>query len=321
MKVAVAGTFNVLHRGHRFLLDTAFSIGDHIVVGITSDTFARRSREGVFPLEKRIARLRQYLSTKNKNWEIEILDDPYGSAITDPDIRVLVASERTIEMGKRISEIRESKGMPALVLHAIPLILAEDCVPISSTRVLRGEINEEGKMLRPLVVKVGSDNPVKIRAVRNVMKRIYRNVIISASKVENHVGEQPWGEDTLKGAIERAKHAIGDADFGVGIEAGIFELGDGLYDVQYCAVIDKTGRITIGHGSGFKLPQCIEDDLRSGKTVGRIFEEMSGTKSIGRKWGAIHFLTKGLITRQKLTEQCVLAAMVPRIRYDLYFER
>ncbi|MBC7107654.1 MAG: inosine/xanthosine triphosphatase [Methanomassiliicoccales archaeon] len=321
MKVAVAGTFNVLHRGHRFLLDTAFSFGNHIVVGITSDAFARQSRESVFPLEERIDRLKQYLSTKNKNWEIEILDDPYGSAISDPDIHILVASERTIEMGKRINEIRESKGLPAIALHAIPLILAEDCVPISSTRILKGEIDEEGKMLRPIVVKVGSDNPVKIRAVRSVMKKIYSNVIISASKVENHVGEQPWGEDTLKGAIERAKRAIEDADFGVGIEAGVFEMKDGLFDVQYCAIIDKIGRITIGHGSGFKLPSCIEKDLRNGKTVGKIFEEISETRNIGRKQGAIHFLTKGLMTRQKLTEQCVLAAMVPRIRYDLYFER
>jgi inosine/xanthosine triphosphatase len=321
MKVAVAGTFNVLHRGHRLLLDTAFDLGNHIVVGITSDAFAKRDRESVFPLEERIDHLKRYLSTKNKKWEIEILEDPYGSAISDPDVRILVASERTIETGRKINEIRESKGLPAMALHAIPLILAEDCVPISSTRILKKEIDEEGKMLRPIVVKVGSDNPVKVRAVRSVMKRIYSDVVVSASRVENHVGEQPWGEETLKGAIERAKHAIENADFGVGIEAGVFEMKDGLYDVQYCAVIDKMGRITIGHGSGFKLPSCIEKDLRNGKTVGTIFEGISGTRNIGRKQGAIHFLTRGIITRQKLTEQCVLAAMVPRIRYDLYFER
>ncbi|MCK5038653.1 MAG: adenylyltransferase/cytidyltransferase family protein, partial [Thermoplasmata archaeon] len=36
-KVAVAGTFNVFHKGHRQLLARAFEIGDYIHIGLTSD--------------------------------------------------------------------------------------------------------------------------------------------------------------------------------------------------------------------------------------------------------------------------------------------
>ncbi|MBM4237556.1 MAG: inosine/xanthosine triphosphatase, partial [Euryarchaeota archaeon] len=198
--------------------------------------------------------------------------------------------------------------------------LAQDCFPISSTRIMQGEVDEEGKMLRPIIVGVGSNNPVKARAVRRVMRTLYGDPIIVPMKVKNSVGDQPWGDDTLKGAVERAKASIGSMDFGVGIEAGIFQREDGLYDIQYCAVVDKMGRVTIGQGSGFRLPAVAEERIRKGESVGRVFDDLLGTRDIGRKRGVIHLLTSGALTRQKLTEQSVMAAMVPRIRYDLYLE-
>ncbi|MEM2943704.1 MAG: inosine/xanthosine triphosphatase [Methanomassiliicoccales archaeon] len=321
MKVAVGGTFNVLHRGHKALLDKAFALGDEVVVGITSDTFASVGRKKLIALEDRIKQLQEYLSTKNKKWRVEILEDPYGSAVNDPDLEILVASVRTAGTGRKINELRRSKGFKSLAICAIPLVLADDCTPISSTRILNGEIDEEGRMLRPIFVKVGSENPVKIRAVQAVMKTIFKNVVVEGTEVERRVGEQPWNDDTIRGAIERANQAIGDADFGVGIEAGVFEIGERLYDIQYCAVVDKMGRATIGQGSGFEVPACVEGRLRSGDSLGKIFEDIAGVKNLGRKKGVIHYLTKGLMTRQKLTEQCVLMAMIPRIRKELYFER
>ena len=43
--VAVAGTFDVLHDGHKALLKRAFEVGNRVYVGITSDRMASEGRE------------------------------------------------------------------------------------------------------------------------------------------------------------------------------------------------------------------------------------------------------------------------------------
>jgi inosine/xanthosine triphosphatase len=318
-KVGVAGTFNVLHRGHRTLLNRAFELGDEVVVGITSDVLASKKQFCV-PLRHRVKALENYLSTKGKKWEIEILQDDMGSASFDKDLRVLVVSESTVRTAERINAVRVSNGLEPLVVDEIKHVLGEDCSTITSTRVLEGDIDEEGRLLRPLWVNVGSDNPVKVDAVRNVMEAIYRKVEVRSTPVKTTVGEQPRGNGIPQGARERATAAIKKADYGVGIEAGILKMDDGLYGIQFCAIIDKEGRITSGQSSGFRYPPEVEENIEDGITVSKAFYDLYGRKNIGHEEGAIGFLTKGILSRQQLSEQAVLAAMVPRIRPDIYFE-
>ena len=318
MKVGIGGTFNVLHRGHKALLNRAFEVGDHVSVGITSDRFASSGRGRLLPLEERRKELEDYLQTRGSNWSLEVIEDPVGRVRGPTDVRALIVSPETKARAESINLIRAENGLSPLQLILVPHVLAEDGMPISATRILEGEMDRDGHMLRAMRVNVGSDNPIKIDAVRNVLSRFFSSIEVEGVKVDTEVPEQPFGEQTRQGAMERANASLEGGDFGVGLEAGVFETADGLYDVQYCAIMDKRGVVTIGHGSGFRYPEEVAKKVREGLAVGETFHELYGLEQNGRRGGAIGYLTKGVLDRTGLAEQAVLAAMVPRIRQELY---
>ncbi len=319
-KVGVGGTFNVLHRGHRTLLDKAFEVGDEVAIGVMSDAYAAKFKSRTVPLAIRLGAIRDYVASKGKPYTINIIDDAEGNLMRDASLAGLVVSPERFTQAEELSRRRKELGLGELHIYRIGYVLADDCTPISSSRVMEGEIDAEGRMLRAMRVHVGSDNPVKLQAVSSVMARIYSSVEVSGHRVSVNVPPEPWGEDVERGAIERARKSLGTADFGVGIEAGIFEHRGDLFDVQYCAVVDKMNRATVGHGSGFKYPPKVAELLHKGHTVGDAFKQLYDLERSGRGNGAIGFLTYGMLKRSELTEQAVVAAMVPRMRKELYFE-
>ncbi|MDN5357699.1 MAG: inosine/xanthosine triphosphatase [Candidatus Methanomethylophilaceae archaeon] len=316
MRSAVAGTFDILHDGHRALLRRAFEIGDTVAVGITSDKMAAKGRNIVLPLELRISTLRAFLAGTSKPWEILIIDDIYGPKDKMDLVDVLVLTEETLSNGKKINDDRRSRGVRPLEFSIVPLIMADDGAKISSSAILEGRYGKNGAS-NVLDVAVGSLNPVKIEAVRSVLEKIYGNIRITAVDVDSGVPEQPFEADVRKGAVNRARNALGDHSMAFGIEAGVFEREEGLFDIQYCAVLDRNGTLTVGMGPGFTYPDDIADLVRSGFTVAEAIAELYGNRGIGKRQGAIGMLSNGLLDRKTLTEQSVIAAMVPRISSDL----
>jgi cytidyltransferase-like protein len=149
--VAMAGTFDVLHRGHRRLLKQAFTIGRRVMIGVTTDAFARSLHKPhkLDPYIERKKELERLLSRWGLRSRAEIIPifDRFGPAIRDGDIEALVVSRRTMKTAREINEKRTAKGLRPIVIDPIDLILAEDKRPISSTRIRRGRIDREGKLV------------------------------------------------------------------------------------------------------------------------------------------------------------------------------
>lgn len=307
---AVAGTFDVLHDGHRALIRRAFEISDDVVVGITSDRMASKGRDEYVPMEIRRRELEAFLNTLGRYTLFE-LDDIYGPDEIMDDVQVLVVSEETLPNGNLLNERRVSRGLEPMELSVVPLVRSGDS-KISSSAILRGEYGRSGRR-DVMDIAVGSANRVKVAAVRTVMEKVYGDVRITAVDVPSGVPDQPFGDQTHQGSENRAKAALGDHDMAVGIEAGVFEMLDGLYDIQHCTVISRDGKVTYGHGSGFRYPDRIAELVRRGMTVGDAVHEVYGNTDIGKRQGAVGLLSKGLIDRKTLTEQSVTAAMIPRI--------
>ncbi|ERG88916.1 MAG: cytidyltransferase-related domain protein, partial [halophilic archaeon J07HX5] len=55
MKIALGGTFDPIHDGHRALFDRAFALGD-VTVGLTNDELAPRTRDEDRPIRPYDAR-------------------------------------------------------------------------------------------------------------------------------------------------------------------------------------------------------------------------------------------------------------------------
>jgi inosine/xanthosine triphosphatase len=275
----------------------------------------------VRPYRERATALRRYLRSQGyDNWEIRPLDQPFGIAADEPQLDVLVVSEERLPVALALNDARRSKGFRPLELRRVPMVAAQDGLPIQSRRIRSGLIDTHGRRLKPCRVRVGTENPVKVRAVR----RAFRSAAIEASvqgvPTRSGVPAQPFEHDIVKGAIRRARSAIDAADFGVGIEAGLVwdtRIRD-HFDVQYCAVLDRSGRLTIGHGPGFVHPPAVLERVKGGATVGDAMAEVSEVRDIGAKFGAIGYLTKRAMDRDRLTEAAVLMALVPRIRPELY---
>ncbi|MEM0217434.1 MAG: phosphopantetheine adenylyltransferase [Candidatus Nezhaarchaeales archaeon] len=154
--VAVGGTFDRLHRGHKELLRTAFNIGRKVVIGITSDEMVARSKSNakINSLEKRREVLERWIKEEGlcdlADYEIVVINDVYGVTIYDEKLETLVVSEETLERALTINKLRRDRGLRPLTIVVVPMVLAYNGKPISSTRIRRGEIDQEGK---PLVVR------------------------------------------------------------------------------------------------------------------------------------------------------------------------
>ncbi len=322
MRVVLGGTFDILHKGHEALLRAAFEgRPEQVLIGLTTDRFARESRTRVNPYAVRERNLKRFLAARKwRPARIEPIDDAYGPADDLPDLDVIVVSAERYPVAVALNEARAAKGLHPLKIRAVPMVLAQDGLPIASRRIRSGVIDRSGARLTPLHVGVGTDNPVKVLAVRQVMASLSLRARVRGVRVRTEVPEQPVGDEALQGAVNRAKAAIGAGDFGVGIEAGLVwsALISEYFDVQYAAIVDRAGQITVGHGPGFTYPPRVLENVKAGRSVGDAMARLTGIRDIGSKQGAIGYLTGRRLDREALTESAVLMAMVPRIRRELY---
>jgi len=150
-KVAVGGTFDELHRGHKVVLTKALEIGERVLIGLTSDELVQKMGKPHVTANyaERLKGLYEFLSNLGLESRAEVvtLDDPYGSSIRDPDIQALVVSEETKPAAIKINERRQQACLLPLEIVVVHMVPSQNCSPISTTRIRRGEMDREGRLL------------------------------------------------------------------------------------------------------------------------------------------------------------------------------
>ncbi|TFK54741.1 Nucleotidylyl transferase [Heliocybe sulcata] len=125
--VALGGTFDHLHAGHKILLSmSAWIAAEKVIVGVTDDELLvnKSNKEVLEKLPDRIARVRGFLELFKPGlvYDIVPIKDVYGPTAWDPNIQALVLSQETVSGGASIDKLRREKSLPPLRTFVIDVI-------------------------------------------------------------------------------------------------------------------------------------------------------------------------------------------------------
>ncbi len=140
--VAMGGTFDRLHDGHKVLLDVAFSIGKTVLIGLTKESLlqSKARKEMIQSYYEREEKLMEYVTSLDRDEDVMIvpLTDPFGSSITNDEINVMVASQETEHVIDKINKIRVRNGLRPVIKVVVPM-LEDKNGRLSSTRLREKE--------------------------------------------------------------------------------------------------------------------------------------------------------------------------------------
>lgn len=171
-------------------------------------------------------------------------------------------------------------------------------------------------------VAVGSTNPVKVSATRQVFNEVFGCVDIVPTQVDSKMPAQPFEDETMRGAENRAREALArrEADYGVSIEGGIAELAGRSYNLGSVVVIDKSGFVGTGTSGWFEIPRKYLGELRAGRELADVVDEHLGTRGVGRALGAVGVFTGSRVTREDLYVHGLYMALIPHLNRELWAE-
>ena len=176
-----------------------------------------------------------------------------------------------------------------------------------------------------LLVVVASTSPSKVDAVRAALERIekidpafHRSTLRTLSTGDVAPAMPMTDQATLDGAKARAAAAARTATapfLAIGLEGGL-ALEPLVTLTSWVAVTDGT-RWGYGAGGRIVLPDAVAEQVKAGRELGDIIDEMAGANIRGTR-GAWGWLTRDLVNRRHALLTATLAALAPFYNRDIY---
>ncbi len=144
-KVVFAGTFDHLHEGHKHLLRTALSLGQHVAVGLTTQKLLQEKdmNDKMESYQEREEALWEFLESEEQAGRCTIfpINTVEGGADEMEDLDALIVSDeiRVVKNAFRINDLRAENNLKRFHIIVVPRVRTKDGRPLSSSRRRKGE--------------------------------------------------------------------------------------------------------------------------------------------------------------------------------------
>jgi inosine/xanthosine triphosphatase len=175
-------------------------------------------------------------------------------------------------------------------------------------------------------LNIGSENNVKINAVKEAIQDydFLSGAEVVSVEADSDVSEQPKSmNETIKGAMNRAKKVFKNCDYSFGIEDGLMKVENTKTDymnICVCAIYDGKN-FHIGFSSAYEYPaEVTKLVINEGHDINQAFYKLKLTdkKRVGSEEGAIGILTKGRLKRKEYTKQGIVMALIHLENSELF---
>ena len=165
---------------------------------------------------------------------------------------------------------------------------------------------------------VGSQNKAKLDAVSEIIKDYpnLKDFSVFGVEVESGVSDQPKSlEETVQGAMNRAKDSFKDCDYSFGLESGLMSVPNtktGFMDVCVCAIFDGSD-YHLGLSSAWEAPKKVIDYMLEeglNMTEASVKAGLTGNSNIGSAEGLVGIMTKGRLNRKEYTKEAIRTALI-----------
>lgn len=175
-------------------------------------------------------------------------------------------------------------------------------------------------------IGVGSKNRTKINAVKELLLDypMFENAeVIGVDVKVEEFGHPKSLDETVAGAVDRAKQSYLNNDYGFGIEGGLMvvpQTKSGYMEVAVCAIFDGK-QIHLGLSEACEWPKlAIDAILNKGMDGSQAMKAVGLTshEKLGEHEGLISILTKGRMNRTTFNKSAVKMALLHLENPELY---
>lgn len=179
-----------------------------------------------------------------------------------------------------------------------------------------------------MIIRIASTRSPKVNGVKKAFEKVLQHFHISNLKyhfetvaTESGVSNTPRSlSELLTGAKNRAEKIFerGVTDFSVGVEGGIFHVGDKVFLQSWTCVFNGS-EFHFGASGSIELPQALADVVFfEGEDLGMAIDTFAEQIDVRSNQGTFGILTNDLVTREDSFELSALNAFIPFFHPAMY---